>query len=168
MTGPTGPAARVRASHAEREQVVATLKSAFVHGRLTKDEFDARAGHALTARTRGELAALTGDLPVSPHAAPPANPPSRPPGRASRPLAKAAAGSGACLAAASGLVLFAADFLDPRGLGNPDHPWSALCATFALVLLILALFIAVLGSAAAVEQRRSSGRRPPARNAVGD
>jgi uncharacterized protein DUF1707 len=168
MTGPTGPAARVRASHAEREQVVATLKSAFVHGRLTKDEFDARAGQALTARTRGELAALTGDLPVSPHAAPPARSPSRPPGRASRPLAKAAAGSGACLAAASGLVLFAADFLDPRGLGNPDHPWSALCATFALVLLILALFIAVLGSAAAVEQRRSSGRRPPARNAVGD
>jgi len=163
MTGPTGPAARVRASHAEREQVVVTLKSAFVHGRLTKDEFDARADQALTARTRGELAALTGDLPVSPHVAPPARA-----GRAGGPLAKAAAGSGACLAAASGLVLFAVDFLDPRGLGNPDHPWSALCATFAFVLLILALFIAVLGSAAAVEQRRSSGRLPPARNAVGD
>jgi len=171
MTGPTGPAARVKASHTEREQVVVTLKSAFVHGRLTKDEFDARAGQALTARTRGELAALTGDLPVSPHVALPARSPSRPPGRAGRagrPLAKAAAGSGACLAAASGLVLFAVDFLDPRGLGNPDHPWSALCATFAFVLLILALFIAVLGSAAAVEQRRSSGRLPPARNAVGD
>ena len=167
MTGPTGPAAaggdRLRAGHADRDHVIETLKNAFVHGRLTKDELDARAGQALTARTRGELDALTGDLPVSLEAAPPAQSTCRPPGHAGRPLAKAAAGSGACLAAASGLVLFAVNFLDPHGLGNPGHPWSALCATFAFVLLILALFIAVLGTAAAVEQRRLRGQLPPAK-----
>ncbi len=151
MTGPTGPAAagggRLRAGHAERERVIETLKNAFVHGRLTKDELDARAGQALTARTRAELAALTADVPVSAAAAAPAL-------ARRRPLAKAAAGSGACLAAAFGLVAFAANYLDPHGLGNPDHPWSAVCATFALVLLILAAFIAVLGVASSVEQRR--------------
>lgn len=167
MTGPTGPsAAGVRASHAEREQVVVTLKHAFVHGRLTKDELDVRAGQALTARTRGELAALTADIPVpagQPDGAPPAPSPRRPPGQPRRrPLARAAAGSGACLAAACGLVLFAANVLDPDGLGNPDHPWSAVCATFAFVFLILAAFIAVLGVASSVEQRHLRGQLPSA------
>jgi hypothetical protein len=179
MTGPTGPAAaggdRVRASHAEREQVVVTLKNAFVHGRLTKGELDARAGHALTARTRAELAALTADIPVPvspPDAAPPApprrQPPARPPGQTRHPLARAAAGSGACLAGAFGLVLFAADYLEPHGLGTPDHPWSALCATFAFVLLVLAAFIAVLGVASSVDQRHARRRLPPAPRATSD
>src|SRR4029077_21040923 len=43
MTGPHDPAAagrgRLRAGHAEREQAIDTLKTAFVHGQLTKDEF---------------------------------------------------------------------------------------------------------------------------------
>ena len=34
---------RLRASHADREQVIAALKAAFIQGRLTKDEFDLRA-----------------------------------------------------------------------------------------------------------------------------
>src|SRR5689334_21619082 len=55
---------RLRASHADREQVIGTLKAAFVHGMLAKDEFDQRVGHAFASRTRGELAALTADLPV--------------------------------------------------------------------------------------------------------
>ena len=51
-----------QASDADREQVIDVLKAAFVQGRLTKDELDARAGHALTAPTRAGLAALTTDL----------------------------------------------------------------------------------------------------------
>jgi hypothetical protein len=65
-------------------------------------------------------------------------------------------------------VLFAANYLDPNNLGNPDHPWSALCAVFAFVLLIMAAFIAVLGVASSVEQRRSSRQLPPAADATGD
>jgi hypothetical protein len=52
------------ASHGEREQVIGALKAAFVQGRLTKVEFDARVGQALTSRTRAELAAMTADIPV--------------------------------------------------------------------------------------------------------
>jgi uncharacterized protein DUF1707 len=55
---------RLRASHADREQVIAALKAAFIQGRLTKDEFDLRAGRALGSRTYMELAALTADLPA--------------------------------------------------------------------------------------------------------
>jgi hypothetical protein len=54
----------LRASHADREHVVDVLKAAFVQGRLTKDELDARVGGALASRTWAELAALTADIPV--------------------------------------------------------------------------------------------------------
>jgi hypothetical protein len=53
-----------RASHVDREQVIGTLKAAFVQGRLAKDEFDLRVGQTLAARTYAELAALTADLPA--------------------------------------------------------------------------------------------------------
>ena len=59
----------LRASHADREQAVGTLKSAFVVGMLAKDEFDLRVGQALASRTCAELAALTADLPAGPAAA---------------------------------------------------------------------------------------------------
>jgi hypothetical protein len=54
----------MRASHADREQAISALKSAFVQGRLAKDELDARVGQALAARTHAELAVLTGDIPA--------------------------------------------------------------------------------------------------------
>ena len=44
--------------------MIGTLKAAFVQGRLTEDEFDARAGQVYASRTRAELAALTADLPA--------------------------------------------------------------------------------------------------------
>ena len=60
---------RMRASHADREQVIDALKTAFVTGRLTRDELDARTGRALAARTYADLAALTADIPPAPAAA---------------------------------------------------------------------------------------------------
>jgi len=57
------PPGRLRASDADREQVIGVLKAAFGQGRLTKDEFDTRVGHAFTSRTYAELAALTADIP---------------------------------------------------------------------------------------------------------
>ncbi len=70
----------LRASHADREQVIGTLKAAFVQGRLAKDELDLRVGQALASRTYAELAALSADLPAGltdarpPREAPPACP----------------------------------------------------------------------------------------------
>ena len=69
MTGPEDPAAagrdRLRAGHADREQVIGTLKDAFVDGRLTRDELDTRAGQTLSARTCADLSALTADIPAA-------------------------------------------------------------------------------------------------------
>ena len=53
----------LRASDADREQVIDTLKDAFVQGRLTTDELGTRAGQALASRTYAELAAITADIP---------------------------------------------------------------------------------------------------------
>jgi hypothetical protein len=46
----------LRASHADRERVIGTLKAAFIQGRLAKDELDLRVGQAFASRTYGELA----------------------------------------------------------------------------------------------------------------
>jgi hypothetical protein len=68
----TGSAGRghLRASHADREQVIGALKAAFVAGMLDKDEFDRRVGQALMPQTYAELADLTADLPAGLTAAP--------------------------------------------------------------------------------------------------
>jgi hypothetical protein len=60
---------RFRASDADREQVIDTLKVAFVQGRLTRDELDVRAGQTFASRTYAELAAITADIPGGPPAA---------------------------------------------------------------------------------------------------
>ena len=54
----------LRACDADREHVIDMLKAAFVDGRVTKDEFDARVGHAFASRTYAERAAVTADIPA--------------------------------------------------------------------------------------------------------
>jgi hypothetical protein len=58
----SGGRSRLRASHADREQVIEVLKAAFVQGRLDRDEFDLRVGRALASRIYADLAALTADI----------------------------------------------------------------------------------------------------------
>ena len=69
--------AYLRASTADRERAVDVLKAGYAEGRLTKDEYDARVGQAFAARTLGELARITADLPGG-HPAAPAWPTARP------------------------------------------------------------------------------------------
>ncbi len=71
MTGPEQEKAaaaarrgRRRTSRGDREQMIDALTAAFVQGRLTKDEFDARVGQTFTARTYAELATVTADIPA--------------------------------------------------------------------------------------------------------
>ena len=64
----------LRASHADRGQVIGVLKAAFAEGRLAKDEFDLRVGQALASWTYADLAALTADLPAGLAAAQPLQP----------------------------------------------------------------------------------------------
>ncbi|HEX5303856.1 MAG TPA: DUF1707 domain-containing protein [Streptosporangiaceae bacterium] len=53
----------LRASHDDREQVIGTLKTAFVQGRLTEEELGVRAGQVYASRTYAELAGITADIP---------------------------------------------------------------------------------------------------------
>jgi Domain of unknown function (DUF1707)/Domain of unknown function (DUF4190) len=54
----------MRAASTDRERTVDVLKAGFAEGRLTQDEYNDRMGRAYAARTYGELAALTADLPA--------------------------------------------------------------------------------------------------------
>lgn len=69
-TRPVDPVAaghgRFRASDADRERAIETLKVAFTQGRLTRDDLDQRAGRALLARTYAELAGATANIPARP------------------------------------------------------------------------------------------------------
>ena len=163
MAGPgdemaAGAAGRgsMRASHADREQVIEALKDAFTHGRLTRDELDARAGRALAARTCAELAAVTAGIPPARAASGPARPlvPAR-----RRPLARAAAGSGGCLALAAAAV-GASFILDPGGPGA-DRPWAGLMILLAQYAVIAGVWILWSGVATSVQQRRSGRQLPP-------
>ena len=71
---PSGPGAspEMRASDADRDLVIDVLREAEGDGRLTAEEFEERVQAAMSARTFGELAALTADLIAPP--APPGGP----------------------------------------------------------------------------------------------
>ncbi len=60
----TDPDDSLRVSDAERDQALRVLGDHAAVGRLTLEELEERSSRALAARTRGELATLTGDLPV--------------------------------------------------------------------------------------------------------
>jgi hypothetical protein len=74
MEGAAGRPGGLRASHADREQVIDTVKAAFARGQLTAGELDARVGQALTARTYAELTAVTVGIPTGSDLARPPKP----------------------------------------------------------------------------------------------
>jgi hypothetical protein len=65
-----GPSPEMRASDADRDRVIDVLRAAAGEGRLTADEFEERTQAVLSARTFGELAAFTADLPAPGHYVP--------------------------------------------------------------------------------------------------
>ncbi|MQY03363.1 DUF1707 SHOCT-like domain-containing protein [Actinomadura macrotermitis] len=72
------PPADMRASDRDRDELLVLLHDAYAEGRLTDGELDERIDRTLEARTHGELAAISADLPA---AARPAGPAGPPPGR---------------------------------------------------------------------------------------
>jgi hypothetical protein len=135
---------RMRASRADREQVIDALKAAFVQGRLTKDELDERVALALVPLTCAELAALTDDLPAG------ATSP-RGPG----PLVESStAKAGVYVTVVAGLFLVAAI---SNGTGNPLALLGG--ALFLSPIWLLAL-VGLLALHARLD-RRPAGRLPP-------
>ena len=71
MTDPVHPA-QLRVTDAERTLAQERLRRAVGDGQLELPEFDERCARTWAARTRGELAAVTADLPEPPPPPPPA------------------------------------------------------------------------------------------------
>jgi hypothetical protein len=157
--GAFGGRGHLRASHADREHVIEVLKTAFVQGRLTKDELDTRVGQAFSSRTHAELAAVTADLPTARLAGPSRRAPSA---RAQRPENAIIKKGARVLTTATVLVggLWAA------GLASGNAVVGALLPAFTFAWLgIMMLVGAVMADA---WQRKRSGRRPPARRTLDD
>jgi Domain of unknown function (DUF1707) len=148
----------LRASHADREQVIGILKAAFVQGMLDRDEFGQRVSQAFAARTYADLAALTGDVPARLTGTRPPRTPAR--ARSRKPIDKRVkvAAQVACLSIPQA-VLVAAFFLTDNG------------TFFILSVLYFVLVTSFTGAlmVEAWEQKRSYGQspRPPAPGAGG-
>ncbi len=67
---PPVPEGELRVSDSERDATLTVLSQQAAAGRLTLDELEERAGLALTAKTRADLATVTRDLPAEAAAAP--------------------------------------------------------------------------------------------------
>jgi hypothetical protein len=149
----------LRASHADREQVIGTLKAAFVQGMLARDELDLRVGQTLAARTYADLAAVTADLPAGLAAAQPPEP-ARVQGeqKVLRP-GRWIAVSTAAYAGAWAYELF----LSPHGGDNSSFP-PLIIGGF---LIYLGIWIASVGAIITNWQDKRSGGRSPRRPAAG-
>jgi len=122
----------LRASQADREGVIDALKAAYVAGRLTEDELEARVGQAFAAHTHADLAAITADIPTDP--------------ATRRPDRVVAWGTGAIITAAAlgGAVL----------IGGPAWILWAITMTGVLLFTVSVLL-------AARQEQRSRDGRPP-------
>ena len=161
---------RLRASHADREQVIGTLKAAFVQGMLAKDEFDLRVGQAFAARTHAELAAVTADLPAEPTPAQPATAQpatARPPAPARAQIEPPVVRPGRLITVATavcaGVWMFGFLVPWPRDSeGDPPHGVALLVYLTTLIYLFVLAMTLWLGGAVMVEswlKRRSGGGR---------
>ena len=132
----------LRASSADRERVIGTLKAAFVQGHLDQDEFGLRVDQVLTSRTCAELAVITAGLPADAPSrpAPPAAPAlARAPGgrRVLRPRRMVAATTALYLALwPLALLLMPVSGVD----GEPNDAVNLIgLATFAYILALIAI-----------------------------
>jgi hypothetical protein len=144
----------MRASHADREGVIDTLKAAYVYGLVTKDEFDERVGQTLTSRTHAELAMITADIPAGLAAAPPLLSPAlvkaNPPAHANVRPGDGAVGATLVLAA---LAIVAAFFA--------SGPLAALLALGATGSALVSLFLAAAQALNSRRDKRPGSQRPP-------
>jgi hypothetical protein len=139
---------QLRASHADREQVVSTLKAAFVQGRLAKDEFDLRLAQTFASRTYADLAVLTADLPAGLSVATPPSPARAHAGRAVAPPGRVFTATATLYAAMWAYVLFAAP--------HPgENPWTRPLIVDVTTVCLGIVIICVTAALATRGDRRS-------------
>src|ERR1700722_10669570 len=157
--GAAGPG-RLRVSCADREQVIDTLKVAFVRGLLVKDEFALRVGQTFASQTYAELAAVTADLPAEPTSA-------------QRPKLARAQGEQPVLRPAPVImavtVLYAGvwplAFLLPKN--SEGDPKAAAELVFSATFVYLIVLAIAVGHMIAGWREKRSGGPPPGRPAPG-
>jgi Domain of unknown function (DUF1707) len=153
-----GGRGRLRASHADRERVIGTLKAAYAYGLVTKEEFDARVSQTFAARTYAELAVITADIPAGLAPAPPTLRPG--PAAANPPVAaNVTAGDRAIMAAVivGGLAMVAALFTSPVA-----WPLAGLLFVGGAGSVVVSLFL--LGIQMRSQRtKRPGGQLPPQR-----
>lgn len=159
MAGGTVGRGRLLASHADREQVIETLKAAFVQGLLTKDEFGLRVGQTLGSRTYAELAAITADIPGWLIGA--QLPPKRAQAQAqTRAEGNTAFKSGVCTLGA--IILAASTAVDAvSGLGAALIMALFLMGVGVIIAVIVTLLVAGIRLLESRHRKRSSGQLPP-------
>ena len=158
----TGPEdrGRLRACHADREQVIGTLQAGCVRaGSAEQERLHTRAGQAFAARTYADLAALLADIPgairdVGDIPRPPAPAPRQP-------LARAAVKAGICLIIAA-VAVWVASIAVPSGAGPyPDHPFLLPMLLLATIAVVAAPCVLGHGVVTSWKLRRSRGQLPP-------
>ena len=146
----------LRASRADREQVIGTLKVAFVRGLLDKDEFDLRVGQTFASRTYAELAAVTADLPAEPIAA---QPPKLARAEGEQPVLRPRPVIIAATVLYAGVWPLA--FLLPEN--SEGDPKAAAQLIFSATFVYLAVLAIAVGHAVAGWRKERSGEQPPRR-----
>jgi Domain of unknown function (DUF1707) len=143
-----GDGGRLRAPHADREQVIGALKAAFVQGLLDKDEFDLRVGQTFASRTYADLAAVIADIPAGLSLAQPPEPTQVQnqqlllrPGRVIRAASVLYAG------------VWAALLLSPLG----EDPRLAFALAWTTTLAYLGTLIVALGAMLELRREKRSG-----------
>jgi hypothetical protein len=121
----TGGHGHLHASQADREQVIDVLKTAFVQGRLDREELGLRIGWALASRTYADLATLIADIPAR-------LPRARPPRPAREPVSKKAVVAMAC-ATTTLIGLWPVMMLTP--------PWPRFVLPVAMLWFILVIAV---------------------------
>ena len=148
----------LRASHADREQVIDRLKVAFVQGRLGEDEFDVRVGYVLASRTYADLAVLTADILTEPTGAQPLEPARQSDNvPAPKTIARVtAAGAGASM------VFIGAELM--KSGGNPAVGVVVVGLTGLLAAALIAGLLLFLSYVFNKSSRRQPAQRAPSAN----
>jgi DUF1707 SHOCT-like domain len=142
----------LRASHADREQVIEVLKAAFVQGQLAKDEFDLRLGRAFAARTHAELAVVTASLPAEPAEPAAAGPPTPARGPSEPPVVRPVPLITVATAVCAGVWMFGLLVPWPRDSeGDPPHGVALLIYLTTVIYLFILAMTLWLGGAVLVQ-----------------
>ena len=143
----------LRASRADREHVIGTLKAAFAAGMLAKDEFDLRVSQAFASRTYAGLAAVTADLPARLAVT---QPPKAARARGGQPVPRPGRWIAVFTAGYAGIWAYQL-FLSPDGGDNPSFP-PLIVGGGILYLIMLAISVVIMADSR--REKRSGGQRP--------